>query len=120
MFLTQTSQWDYEELCRMDVLGLADNTEHDQNEVYAEFREQLTRSEEWWYETGLPWKGNHPQLPNNYNGSLRRLANLQRKLQQNGLTDSYSKIIDTQKAEGIVEVASQDPQGVEFYIPTNP
>jgi hypothetical protein len=34
--------------------------------------------------------------------------------------DSYSKIIDTQKAEGIVEVASQDLQGVEFYIPTNP
>jgi hypothetical protein len=120
MFLTQTSQCDYEEQCRMDVLGLADNPEHDQHEVYAEFREQLTRSEEGWYETGLPWKGNHPQLPNNYNGSLRRLANLQRKLQQNGLTDSYSKIIDTQKAEGIVEVASQDPQEVEFYIPHQP
>jgi hypothetical protein len=120
VFLTQTSQCDYEELCRMDVLGLADNPEHDQHEVYAEFREQLTRSEEGWYETGLPWKGNHPQLPNNYNGSLRRLANLQRKLQLNGLTDSYSKIIDTQKAEGIVETASQDPQGVEFYIPHKP
>jgi hypothetical protein len=44
MFLTQTSQCDYEELWRMDVLGLADNPEHDQHEVYAEFREQLTRS----------------------------------------------------------------------------
>jgi hypothetical protein len=45
----------------MDVLGLADNPEHDQHEVYAEFREQLTRSEEGWYETGLPWKSNYPQ-----------------------------------------------------------
>jgi hypothetical protein len=84
------------------------------------FGNSSQKSEEGWYEMGLPWKGNHPQLPNNYNGSLRRLANLQRKLQQNGLTDSYSRIIDTQKAEGIVEVASQDPQGVEFYIPHKP
>ncbi len=120
MFLTQTSQRDYEELCRLDVLGLEDKPEHDQHEVYAEFREQLTRSEEGWYETGLPWKGNHPPLPNNYSGSLRRLSNLQRKLQLNGLTDSYSEIIETQKAEGIVEVASQDPQRVEFYIPHKP
>lgn len=66
-FLTQASQCDYEELCRMDVLGLADNPEHDQHGVYAELQEQLTRSEEGWYETGLPWKGNHPPLPNNYN-----------------------------------------------------
>ena len=120
MLLTQTSQRDYEELCRLDVLGLEDKPEHDQHEVYAEFREQLTRSEEGWYETGLPWKGNHPPLPNNYSGSLQRLSNLQRKLQLNGLTDSYSEIIETQKAEGIVEVASQDSQGVEFYIPHKP
>ena len=35
MLLTQTSQSDYEELCRLDVLGLADTPEHLQNEDYA-------------------------------------------------------------------------------------
>ena len=120
MFLAQTSQTDYEELCRLDVLGLADKPENDQSEVYAEFREQLARSEEGWYETGLPWKGNHPPLPSNYNGSLRRLSNLQRKLQQNGLTESYTEIIEKQKAEGIVEIADQEPDGVEYYIPHKP
>ena len=120
MFLTQTSQRDYEELCRLDVLGLADHAEHDQHEVHAEFREQLTRSEEGWYETSLPCRGNHPPLSSNYNGSLRRLANLQRKLQQSGLTNRYSEIIEVQKAEGIVEVANQDPLGVEYYIPHKP
>lgn len=45
---------------------------------------------------------------------------MQHKLQQNGLTDSYSEIIEAQMAEGIVEVASQDPQGVEFYIHHKP
>ena len=60
MMLTQTSQTDYEELCRLDVLGLADSSEHDQQAVYSEFKEQLVRNKEGWYETGLPWRGNHP------------------------------------------------------------
>jgi hypothetical protein len=41
MMITQTSQSDYEELCRLDVLGLSDTAEHDQSEVYREFKEQL-------------------------------------------------------------------------------
>ena len=65
MMLKQTSQSDYEELCRLDVLGLEDRSEHDQATVYDEFKEQLTRSPEGWYETGLPWKGNHPPLKDN-------------------------------------------------------
>ena len=46
LLLTQTNQSDYEQLCRLDVLGLEDRPEHDQASVYAEFREQLVRSEE--------------------------------------------------------------------------
>ena len=102
MLLTQTSQVDYEELCRLDVLGLADTPQHDQGEVHREFREQLSHSETGWYEAALPWKGNHPPLPLNEHRSLRRLENLK------------------QKAEGIVETADQPAQGVEFYIPHKP
>ena len=54
MLLTQTSQKDYEELCCLDILRLADSHEHDQKAVYDEFKEHLVRSEEGWYETGLP------------------------------------------------------------------
>ena len=46
MMLTQTSQTDYEELCRMDVLGLADSSEHHQLAAYREFKEQLVRNQE--------------------------------------------------------------------------
>ena len=56
MMLTQTLHCDYDQLCRLDGLGLADSAEGDQNVVYQEFKEQLTSSEEGWYETGLPWK----------------------------------------------------------------
>ena len=55
MLLTQTSQSDYEGLCRMDVLGLADAAENDEGAVHAEFKEQLHRDKDGWYETGLPW-----------------------------------------------------------------
>jgi hypothetical protein len=80
MFLTQTSHVDYEELCSLDVLGLEDSTEHDQDIVYAEFKAQLQRSaSEGWYETGLPWQSNHPNLPANKYGSHRRLSSLTKK-----------------------------------------
>jgi len=55
VLLTQTSHVNYEELSRLDVLGLADTPPNDQSSMYAKFKEQLVRHEEGWYETGLPW-----------------------------------------------------------------
>ena len=52
MFFTQTSHIDYDNLCKLDVLGLADTSTGYQAEVYAEFKEQLTQDAEGWYETG--------------------------------------------------------------------
>lgn len=117
MLLTQTSQSDYEDLCRLDILGLADTPEHDQSMVHAEFKEQLQRSSEGWYETGLPWRGNHPELPTNKQGILRRLSSLTRKLQRSNLTDEYDAIIREQLQDNIVEVAPEEIAGKEFYIP---
>ena len=85
--------------------------------VYDEFKEQLRRSEEGWYETGLPWKGNHALLPNNKEGSLRRLASLVRKLEKNGSIEDYNAVIQDQLIEGIVERAPNSVVGREFYIP---
>ena len=120
MMLTQTSQTDYEELCRMDVLGLADSSEHDQLAVYREFKEQLVRNQEGWYETGLPWRGNHPPLPSNEQGSLRRLTGLSKKLERHGLTAEYDQIIREQKQQRIIEDCPLEPTGTEFYIPHKP
>jgi hypothetical protein len=61
MLLTQTAHSDFESLCRLDVLGLADTMENDQNAVYDDFKEQLVRNPAGWYETNLPWRVNHPQ-----------------------------------------------------------
>ena len=85
--------------------------------VYDEFKAQLRRNKEGWYETGLPWKGNRPPLPNNMEGSLRRLASLVRKLERNGSIDDYHAVVQEQLAEGIVERAPNSVEGQEFYIP---
>ena len=102
------------------MLGLADTFLNDQQAVYSEFKEQLVRTEEGWYETGLPWKGNHPPLPSNERGSLQRLRNLTRKLQRTGKTEEYESIIVEQREQGVVEVADKPAEGIKFYIPHKP
>ena len=62
-YLAVNTSTDFERLCALDVLGLPDTPAGDQGDVYSEFKEQLTRSPQGWYETALPWKGSHPELP---------------------------------------------------------
>ena len=121
MYLTQTSSGDYEQLCRLDVLGLEDQPTGDQAAIYEEFKEQLIRNDEGWYETGLLWKPRHAQLPNNKMGSLGRLSNLVKRLKrQPMLLEKYDEIIQEQLAEGIIEKVTDEPKGKEFYIPHKP
>ena len=78
MLLIQTAQVDYEELCKLDALGLADHPASDQGQVFEDFKEQLQRSQDG-SQTGLTWKGNHPPLSTRKDASLRRLKTLVRK-----------------------------------------
>ena len=73
-----------------------------------------------WYETGLPWKGNHPPLPSNKQGIVRRLDSLMRKLNRSSITEKYDQIIQEQIQENIVENAPGQPNGCDFYIPHKP
>ena len=113
MMLTQTSQVDFDQLCRLDVLGLADSSENDQSSVHTEFREQLEKNPRGW----LPWKPNHPPLPTNEMGSRRRLENLVKRLKSNDRYHDYDAIIQQQLDEGVIEVAPVEATGTEFYIP---
>ena len=121
MFLTQASSCDYENLCRLDVLGQEDTNVGDQGIVYEEFKEQLKRSPEGWYEVGLPWKGNHPPLLNNEAGSLKRLNALTKRLEtQPEMLERYGSVIQDQLAQGIVERVESKAKEREFYIPHKP
>lgn len=117
MFLTQTSAMHYQKLCKLDVLGLRDQPSEDQETVYEKFKEQLTRCPEGWYETSLPWKGNHPTRPDNCTGSLKRMENLVRKLETWDQLERYNAIIQDQLNQGIVECTDKvGGDGKAFYI----
>jgi len=40
--------------------------------VYDDFKEQMRRSDEGWYETGLLWKHGHDLLPNTLKGKSEK------------------------------------------------
>ena len=115
--LTQTSEANFDELCRLDELGLAYRAENDQLPVYKEFQEQLERSPEGWYETGLPWKANHPPLPTNETGSRRRLESLLKRLRSSDRYSDYNDTITQQLKDGVIEQAPKETSDKEFYIP---
>lgn len=96
-FLTQATSVDFEQLCCLHVLGLANSSTNDQDVVHSEFKEQLICHPDGYYQTSLPWKGSHPPLPSNKTGSLKRLQQLLRKLKRTNTYDQYSAIIQEQK-----------------------
>ena len=81
--------------------------------MYQEFKEQLTSSPDGWYETGLPWKSDHPELPT----SARRLQQLVKKLERDNNYTAYNNVIQEQIEQGIVEIAPKVAVGNEFYHP---
>lgn len=80
---------------------------NDESSVYVEFKEQLMRDDESWYKIGLAWYGDHPVLPNNREGSLRRLGSLNKKLGHQNLTCEYTEVIEDQKKVGVVKRANE-------------
>ncbi|XP_046863212.1 uncharacterized protein LOC124456954 [Xenia sp. Carnegie-2017] len=117
---TTNSQNDLERLCRLDVLGLEATPEKNPLLVYDQFREDLPRDDEGWYETGLPWKTYHPELPSYERGSLRRLNSLMKRLERSGMCEEYNAIIKEQLQKGVVEIAPTKASKREFYIPHKP
>ena len=77
------------------------------------------------YEVLLPWKDQHPILPDNYQLSLKRIRIVLHRLQQDPtVLQEYSSIIQNQIEEGIVEVVDHPERSkvgkVHYvYLPHN-
>ena len=100
---------DYQKLCDLDVIDL--NTQLKEEEtIYQDFKDQLTKSQEKWYETGLLWKPGVDSLPNNKARSLARLSELIQRLEKNPqLYEQNQEIIQEQEEKGIIEKVTQEP-----------
>ena len=118
MFFAKSSLLDYKKLCNLDVLGLEASKDISDGLVYSDFKEQLTKTEQGYYETGLLWKTDAPKLPDNKQGSLARLDKLAQRLnRQPELFEQYDEIIKDQEEKGIVEQVHHEPESKAFYLP---
>ena len=120
-FFAKSSIVDYEKLCSLDVLGLKVSDDENQSSIFEEFKDQLERKPEGFYETGLMWKSGETVLPNNRMGSLARLGKLVQKLEKDPeLFSAYDKIMKDQESEGIIEEVNCEGHGKVFYLPHKP
>ena len=123
LMVIKTSTDDYEDLYRLEVLGVTDSVTDsvsDEGTVHQEFKEQLRKDKNGWYETGLIWKDNCSTLASNKSGSLGRLRNLLRNLQKDQkLFEMYDQVIQEQLAEGVVERVTEEVNfdQQQFYLP---
>ena len=123
LMVIKTSTDHYEDLYRLDVLGVTDSVTDsvsDEGTVHQEFKEQLRKDKNGWYETGLIWKDNCSTLASNKSGSLLRLRNLLRNLQKDQkLFEMYDQVIQEQLPEGVVERVTEEVNfgQREFYLP---
>jgi hypothetical protein len=100
----------------LDVLGLEDVREGDQTLIHQEFKEQLQRKDDGTYSTGLPWRENHPFLPDNKAGSIARLNSQLRRLKKTpDVLLEYNKIMNEQIEHGILELVPKHPTGKRVF-----
>jgi hypothetical protein len=118
LFLNSKSE--FEKLCSVDVLGLAEKLETD-TEFHEDFIEHLRRTEKGFYQTNLPWRPDHPTLPVNRELAVARLRSTTRRLEKLGELDEYHSVMEEQLREGILEPMPPKQTGEEVhYIPHQP
>ena len=119
-FFTQTTNEEYERLYRLDVLGIEDRKEFDQQEVRKEFMESIEQNEEGRYTIKVPWIDERKPQNSNEAQSRVRLRNLMSKMKDN-VREKYEAIIREQLEMGIIEEAPEVPTGKRvYYMPHKP
>ena len=105
--------------CTLESFGILKN----ELSFNKDFEEEIEFSEGR-YQVKLPWKKDHPTLPNNFKLCQKRLIGLFSKLKKNRkLLNDYDSIINDQEERGIIKrVDSHFVGGVgkTHYIPHHP
>ena len=103
----------------LESIGITKNEET----VYQRFSDDI-KFVDGRYVVNLPWKEEHPVLPDNYGLCRRRLDLLFKKLDNNSdLLREYDAIIKDQEKRGIIERVYKDQEslvGKTHYLPHHP
>ncbi|XP_060596649.1 uncharacterized protein LOC132750656 [Ruditapes philippinarum] len=116
-----TSAPDYDDLERfwkLESIGILPEAEEKASDLH-NYQKNCITFENDKYTASLPWKPDHPNLPDNYNITLRRTQNTIRRLREDPpLLQKYDGIIKDQEKRGFIEkvnvLSSERPV---HYIP---
>ena len=98
-YFTRTASDEYEGLYRLDVLGVEDRKEFDQDEVKKGFLENVSRKQTGRYVVTIPWIEDRIQQQTNEAQSRVRLNSLFRRMSPS-VKESYHAIIKGQLEHG--------------------
>ena len=119
-FLIRIGQEEFERMCSLDVLGLADPITNKEFS-HEEFKDQIKYNENGFYQTGLPWKRNCAPLLDNKEQTRARLSYVTKKLIKIDKLQEYHTVMREQIDNGILEPVPEKPTGeTVHYIPHQP
>lgn len=112
-------------LWELETLGISDPSEQRTREESALaakdfFLRTIIINSESRYEVRLPWLEDHPDLPSNYNIAKKRLDNTVKKLQKEGLFESYDQILKEWLDENVIEEVLDANTSEAHYLPHRP
>ena len=120
IFLLLSPKEEFEKMCSIDVLGLAD-TDNGQGDRHKNFKGSLQRLDDGTYSTKLPWKEDHVDLPTNKTLAVARLHSTTRRLEKLQKLEEYHEVMEAQIKEGILESIPEEPSGqIVHYVPHQP
>ncbi|KAJ8969022.1 hypothetical protein NQ317_012213 [Molorchus minor] len=125
------------DLWKLDVLGITDPSEKRKRLILstAQRDEMATAAKEYFletvavdesgrYEVRLPWLDGHPSLPNNYHLAKKRLETIVKRLNKDGLFDSYDQVFQEWLQDDVIEeVSVEEGSNVSnryHYLPHRP
>ena len=118
LFMTLSPKTEFEQMCSIEVLGLADIDGRLDKEFHEHFQEKLVRLDDGTYSTRLPWKPEIVKVPMNKELAIGRLYSTTRRLEKLKKLEEYHDIMEAQVKDGILEIVPEKPTGeVLHYVP---
>ena len=118
LFMTLSPKTEFEQMCSIEVLGLADVDGRLDKEFHEHFQEKLARLDDGTYSTRLPWKPEIVKVPTNKELAIGRLYSTTRCLEKLKKLEEYHDIMEAQVKDGILEIVPEKPTGeVVHYVP---
>ncbi|XP_060554089.1 uncharacterized protein LOC132715133 [Ruditapes philippinarum] len=110
VLISKPDTHDLERFWKLESQGIQpEKGDETTSDYLATYQEKCIEFKDGRYSAQLPWKRDHPVLPDNYNIVLKRTENTIRRLRQDtNMLQKYGQIISEQKNRGFIERVTDD------------